>query len=255
MQALQLLQMQVASYLKQPQTADATIIQSPKNLSAQQSINIYGSSIKAAFLDVLTTTFPVCKKIVGDEFFKNMAKCYIDQQASFSTNIDHYGKFFPEFIRNFSPTQSLPYLGDTAELEWLLQCVAEGEDYISDTLASLQDIPVEKQPNIIFNTANNSILFSSAYPIHKIWEFNQDTYTGPEQLHLDDQPCFLIIWRPQDLPLFEVITESQWQLLTILKNKVAVADLCAHFSSIPNFDIENNLSFCVKKGWINSFSL
>lgn len=247
--------MQVASYLKQQETANKDIINSSKNLSARESINIYRSSFESAFINVLIATFPVCKKIVGDEFFKNMAKCYIQQQASFSTNIDHYGKFFPNFIRSFSHTQSLPYLGDTATLEWLLQCTAEGDDYISSTLASLQDIPEEQQSNIIFKTPNNSFLFYSPFPINKIWEFNQDNYAGPDQLQLDNQSCFLIIWRPQDLPTFETITQSQWQLLTKLKSNTSVAELCKHFSSIQNFDLEDNLALCVKNGWINSFSL
>ena len=70
----------------------------------------------------LSDAYPVVKRLVGDDFFFAMARTYLDG-GGFPVHapLHDFGKGFPEFIADFAPAESLPWLGDVGRIEraWL----------------------------------------------------------------------------------------------------------------------------------------
>ena len=64
----------------------------------------------------LADTFPVCQTLVGEAFFSGLALAFAQQQLPRSRRLAFYGQGFAEFVRQFPPAQSLPYLADVAQL-------------------------------------------------------------------------------------------------------------------------------------------
>ena len=68
---------------------------STKNLDAQQRLSIYRNSISENLIQTLKSTYPVCLKLVGDEFFHGLGERFVDQTPSTSYSLDDYDHKLP----------------------------------------------------------------------------------------------------------------------------------------------------------------
>ena len=82
--------------------------------------NVYRNNVASSLIDVLQAYFPVVTRLVGEEFFRAMARVFIVQQPPRSPILSRYGGGFADFIADFEPTADVPYLADVARLEWLV---------------------------------------------------------------------------------------------------------------------------------------
>jgi hypothetical protein len=80
---------------------------------------VYRNNVWASLIDALADGFPVTRALVGADFFRAMAQCFIAAQLPRSALLAEYGADFPDFIAGFAPADSVPYLADVARLEWL----------------------------------------------------------------------------------------------------------------------------------------
>jgi hypothetical protein len=151
----------------------------PRTPGVQARLDIYRNNWRCNLRHALTVSFPVVERLVGAEFFGWMADCFIDVQPSRSGNLDDYGAEFPAFVRDFPAAQSLPYLGDVAQLEWLIDTVMSAPDTTADDGSVL---PVGH-------------LFASNFPAHRIWQVNQPEWSGDDAVSLDVGPAYLLVQR------------------------------------------------------------
>ena len=61
--------------------------------------------------------YPVTRRLVGDDFFRAMARAFVAAQKPRSPVLIHYGADFPAFVEAFEPAREIPYLTDVARLE------------------------------------------------------------------------------------------------------------------------------------------
>lgn len=146
---------------------------------AQARLAVHRNNWRSNLRHALAVSFPVVERLVGAEFFGWMADRFIDRQPSRSGNLDEYGAEFPAFIRDFSPAQSLPYLADVAQLEWLIDAVMAAPDTMADDGSVL---PVGQ-------------LFASDFPVQRIWQVNQPDWCGDDAVSLDAGPVYLLVQR------------------------------------------------------------
>jgi hypothetical protein len=151
----------------------------PRAPGVQARLDIYRNNWRCNLRHALAVSFPVVGRLTGAEFFGWMADCFIDVQPSRSGNLDDYGAEFPAFVRDFSAAQSLPYLGDVAQLEWLIDTVMGAPDSTVDDGSVL---PVGH-------------LFASDFPVHRIWQVNQPEWSGDDAVSLDAGPAYLLVQR------------------------------------------------------------
>ena len=84
---------------------------------ADRRFAVYRNNVVAGLIDALAQRFPVVCRLVGDEFFRAMARVYVTARPPTSPLMMLYGETFPDFIDEFAPAAALPYLGDVARLE------------------------------------------------------------------------------------------------------------------------------------------
>jgi hypothetical protein len=82
-----------------------------------QRFGIYRNNVLSACTQALVDTFPVCQTLVGEAFFSGLALAFAQQHLPRSRRLAFYGQGFTEFVQQFPPAQSLPYLADVAQLE------------------------------------------------------------------------------------------------------------------------------------------
>ncbi len=88
-----------------------------ENTLPQRGFAVYRNNVTVSLVDALSSAFPVCERLVGSDFFRAMARVYVMAQPPRSPILLSYGETFPEFIADFPPARSLPYLPDVARLE------------------------------------------------------------------------------------------------------------------------------------------
>lgn len=80
-------------------------------------LTVYRNNVISSLVDALAETFPVVQELIGEEFFRAMAALFVRQAPPRSRILAHYGAEMPDFIAQFEPARSVPYLADMARLE------------------------------------------------------------------------------------------------------------------------------------------
>ncbi|MEL0612467.1 DNA-binding domain-containing protein [Marinomonas arenicola] len=92
-------------------------------------LNVYRNNVVVSLIDALSDIFPVTQALVGDDFFRAMAKQYLLVSPPESPIISEYGHLFSDFIRQFEAAQSLPFLADFAALEYSLLALTHDTEH------------------------------------------------------------------------------------------------------------------------------
>lgn len=136
---------------------------------------IYRNAVIVSLIDALADTFRVTQLLVGEDFFRWMAREYVKQSPPQSPVLAHYGANFPEFISAFESTASLPYLADVSRLEYELLQAFHAEDVLpisTSDLSCLLDKP-DKLFDYTFEFNPATRLIYSQFPIFSIWQAHQ----------------------------------------------------------------------------------
>jgi hypothetical protein len=133
---------------------------------------VYRNNVVVGLIDVLQASFPATCRIVGDEFFRAMARGYVVSQPPISPILLDYGAGFASFIARFEPAASLPYLADVARIEraWI-------EAYHAPEASALQPqefaaIPSEFIAETRFSLHPSLRVVRSRFPALTIWRMN-----------------------------------------------------------------------------------
>jgi len=80
---------------------------------------VYRNNVIVGLVDALADTFTVTQELVGETFFRAMARVFAYANPPSSRVLAFYGEDFPAFIESFPPAAGVPYLADVARLEFL----------------------------------------------------------------------------------------------------------------------------------------
>lgn len=78
---------------------------------------VYRNNVTVSLIDALADTFPVVQALVGEEFFRAMARVFAQANPPRSRLMVYYGDSFADFVASFPPAAPVPYLADVARLE------------------------------------------------------------------------------------------------------------------------------------------
>ena len=225
-------------------------IQPTEKLSAEQQLEIYRSSVTGILQKALKDIYPVCLKLVGEDFFLAMIDFYIAETKSHAADIGEYGENFPRFIAHFTPANSLPYLSDVARLEWAWHKIFNAADnpvFDFQELAERYRFAADK---IILLLPNDCALLSSLYPIDKIFETNQENFFGNTTIVLhENEQYYFIVWRDQLELRVDPLTQQEWQVLSWMHGKLTLGEICHQASNIVEL-----LPTLIQRGWVVGFT-
>jgi hypothetical protein len=232
-------------------------IERSKNLTEQQHVDIYRRNILGTFQKTLEGIYSVCFKLVGEEFFSSMAQLYMTRAYSHSPDLEDYGSDFADFISDFSPAKSLPYLADVARLEWAWHRIFNAPDQPEFDFQALANCYESDGDRIIFLLPEESFLLSSPYPIHQIWEMNQDHYSGSQTLILEDgTQHYFFVWRHGIELRIDALSHMEWELLSRIKSQLSLSEIQIQTSdSLSEADLIKILPILMQKKWFIGFRL
>lgn len=168
-------------------------------------LEAYRRNVYANLCSALALTYPVVQRIVGDVFFREMARAYVRAEPSTSGDLNDYGATFASFVATYPHATDLPYLADVAQLEWQRQILALAAD--ADTagpdapFAALATTPADRYDALFFALDPAIARLNSGWPLADIWRVNQGSFSGDMQVDFTCA-CQLLLWRtPSEVEL------------------------------------------------------
>jgi hypothetical protein len=141
--------------------------------SDRRRFAVYRNNVAVSLIASLAARYPVTRRLVGEDFFRAMARAYAAENKPETPVLIHYGRGFPAFIAAFEPARDVPYLADVACLEnaWVeAYHAAEAEPLALAGLAAL-DAERLAQARAVFHPAARLLI--SDHPIASIWAAHQ----------------------------------------------------------------------------------
>lgn len=221
-------------------------------IPSRERIDIYRKSVYGALLNALAGIYPVVQKLVGDEFFDRMMQKYIDDYPSCSPDLADFGDRVPEFLDGFEPIAQIPYLHDIARLEWAWHRIFHAKDEEGFDFTQLEHVPEPDQGKIFFMLPDESVLIHSLYPIIKIWQVNQEDYSGDLAVSLDEGGVKCLVWRKGYETRIDVVEDNLWPYLVTIAEGRPLDQLCEGLSDCT---IDEALPALVQNGWITGFKI
>lgn len=110
-----------AGALLDPERATPQGLVTPDGREASRRFGVYRNNVTVSLVNALSEVFPTVQNLVGEDFFRAMARVYVQDNPPTSRLLFEYGATFPDFLQQFEPAAELPFLGDVARLErlWL----------------------------------------------------------------------------------------------------------------------------------------
>lgn len=186
MPALRELQMQFAAALfEDAGSAPVQLPILPHGIEPDARLDIYRNNLREGFTKALAIEFPVIERLVGTEYFRQLAQAFLVEHPSRAGNLHHIGAPFPEFLRKRFDAGQYAYLSDVAALEWAYQQVMIAADAAPLAVEALREVSPAQYEHLRLALHPACALVPSVYPIVRIWQANQPDSTGEEIIDLD----------------------------------------------------------------------
>lgn len=223
-------------------------------LSGVRRLQVYRNNNLLSLTGALKAVYPVVCRLVGDEFFNYAAAQYIARHPSRSGDLHEFGEFFAAFLEAFAPATELVYLPDVARLEWAYHQIFHAARHSPLDLAALAQVPAQQQGELHFQLHPAARLLESAFPILRIWQVNQEGYTGDPTVDLTEGGVKLLALRHESLEIeFQVLEDGEFSLLCALAEGRAFATACEQaLAAQPSFDLPACFSRHILQGaWVD----
>ena len=211
--------------------------------------NVYRNNVYSSLIDVMQARFPVASLLVGDEFFRAMARVYIEREPPRSAVLLRYGESFPSFVAGFEPAGSVPYLADIAALEWAWHAAYHSADAAPLPLEELASV-ASQAGDAVFKLHPSLGLVSSTFPIVTIYELHADT-SEPPQTKLEAQGEDALVLRPNlDVEIRRLPTGAVTFIEALRAQRSLGEASEAALRSASDFNLEANLLGLMTSGAI-----
>jgi len=227
-------------------------VRATPGLSPSEHALIYRRAVIGTLVTAMGRIYPVVERLVGGQFFDAMARRYVRAAPSRTPDLAEYGGDFAEFLADFEPAATLPYLPDVARLEWAWHRAFNAPDEAPLDPAELATVPASDVPFLQFRLPASGHLLTSDYPVERIWQVNQDDWDGDQTVDLDAGGARLLVWRQGYEMRIDMLTPDEWWLLGAISRGES-------FGAIGNAPqaarLDELLPACVRRGWIAGLKL
>lgn len=167
-----------------------------RNVSAQtKRFDVYRNNVFATAVDALAESFPAVERLVGEDFFRAVARAYIEFSPPKSPILAQIGATFGTFLDDFPPAAGVPYVGDIARLEYARIEAFHAADCTSIQISTLVDIDPEFVGQTTLTPHSSLSLIRSKFPVGSLWAASIDAL-NPSDVDMSEGQDVLVL-RPE----------------------------------------------------------
>ncbi len=222
--------------------AALALLQRSHGLSTARRLQIYRNNLFESLTQALAAVYPVVAQLVGDDFFRQVARRFVLAHPLAAGNLHGFGRELPAVLAALPSATELPYLADVAALEWAWHEVYHEAGCVPLQPAQLGEVPAAQQMDLGLKFVPAARLVASAYPVLHIWQAHQphDADAGANEftVSLDEGGIRLLVLRRALEIEFVLLGEAEdvWLRAFASGSALAQATLVA-FECDPAFDL------------------
>lgn len=215
----------------------------------------YRGNQTAIWISALANAYPVLLKLVGTDFFEQMARAYGLNFPSQSGDLNHFGVDLATFLVDAPVNKDYPYFVDVAALEWQVHCAYYAADADVLSLPSLINGTAENlsDARLIFHPATQ--LFESPTASVSIWLLHQNDHEQTRQPNLSEKNYCLITRAAWQVSVKELSEADFFALQTLRQQKNLGAALEVAMDIDPNFDVAVALNAWFSAGAFSNYKM
>ena len=159
---------------------------------AAQRFDVYRNNVMVSLTDALAQRFPVIERLVGNDFFRAMARDFAQMHRPRSPVLFQWGGSFPDYLATFPPLAAYPYMPDVARIELARGQAYHAADAVPMPLGDLA--AVASDPETLYLHLHPSVLVLHLHhPAVSIWAANQPG--APPMTAEGMGPEVALVWR------------------------------------------------------------
>jgi hypothetical protein len=224
--------------------------------SVDTAIEIYRNNYHGNLHDALADAYPVINQLVGDDFFRFMARQFIAQYPSCNANLHYFGAELADFLTTFAPAQKLVYLADVAVLEWACHRAYFADDTAMLDINKLAQIPPGQYSDLIMCIHPACQVVRSPYPINAIWHAHQPGKGGDFHVDLNSGASIVLVSRIADVvQVNELEADYAAWLHEVQAGRTLGTATDSTLEQFPDFDLQAALLKLVGQNILIDFNL
>lgn len=230
-------------------------VRAARRLPFSTQIAIHRTNADNARIQALEESHPVCVKILGERYFRQVAKAFIRAHPSRHPDLNRYGEELSAFIAELAQTraelQDFAYLPDLAQLEYLHhRCYYRKDDVRADRARLERAGAAGRAPRVLLN--HTVALMTSAFPVAEIWRAHRRD-NPPTVFAQPPQPVRICIYREGTRPRIEEIGEHDHRILQRAAHAPMLDELVGELhdkDGLPGHAISRAIPALVAKNWL-----
>ncbi|RXJ72703.1 DUF2063 domain-containing protein [Veronia nyctiphanis] len=217
-------------------------------LPSKGRLDIYHNAYRIRLIEVLRENFEHTAIYLGDDWFNQLAKTYVEQHPSTYNNIGYYGDKFAEFLlKQLSEDKEVAEL---AELDWLLRRAFDGEDSGVLTMETLPLVVSRDPENFRLFPVPTVTLTKHTCNTLDIWHAI-DQENAPPPVILLPQPVDVLVWRKGHSPHFRSVLAHEATALSWMKEGYSINEIGESLQNrFPDIDASTVFGQMLHR-WIN----
>lgn len=195
---------------------------------------VYRNNVHVGLTNALSQRFPVTERLVGVEFFRGMARVYVQDRKPASPLMFEYGEDFPDFVAGFGPAKGLAYLADVARIEAAWSRAYHAADAAALEVADLAVLAPERLAETRLRRHPAAAVLTSEHPAGSIWAAHQ---TEPVAAVAARRPETVLVARPDATVNVHVLPETDAAFAAALIYGATLGEAAeAALAESPDFD-------------------
>jgi hypothetical protein len=225
-------------------------------IGASERVDIYRNNLREGFIKALAIGFPVIERLVGTDYFRQLALEFMRAHPSRSGDLHHIGEPFAPFLRaRFESTQYACF-ADVAALEWAYQEALIAEDAVALSAAAFRDIDPTDYERLTFEFHPACHFVRSGFPIVHIWRANQPETQSEEAIDLTSSADNVLVLRTPECVEIHLLPAARFALFETLKRGTNLGTaLEAAMTLEPHFDFADALHHLLELQILTGLSL
>jgi hypothetical protein len=238
--------------LREMQRAFAVALRNPSapcTVLPAGNLSIYRNNSSISFRAALESTFPVVRRRVGDDYFRQLSAQYRARFPSRSGDLHWIGRDFGAFLLEHLHGSEYAWLADLARLEWCREqaSIARIEPSLTaDVLARFAPAQLE---HLVFTLQPSVSLVTSDFPVFTIWSANQVDNAPPVDQSLEGE-CGMVRARIDSLEV-RSLAPGLFSYLSALAAGAPLADAISA-AALDQAGLVNALGFVFSEGLVCS---
>jgi len=216
-------------------------------------LNVYRNNARETFRKALAATYPVVRRLVGEQCFRGIARSYSHDFPSRSGDLARYGAELATLLEIYYRDSAFGYLADVARLEWACAEAETAADGVSFDVRELARVPAEECARLCFALRAPVRLISSRFPVFSIWEAHQRDEVEAVPLSIGAE--HVLVTRRRELQLYRLDTGT-FAFARSLADGESLADaVSAGETAAPDFALDRALETLTRLDVLAGFRL